>query len=195
MKQSDNWSSCIVLNTCSAQAEQTTGFSATARISAEVRPHTRIVWGRPQGAVTSSTILQSHSPRFTLLEAEVKEHLAKQVAPKGLGSSWITGSKTLWMQKSASFLLLSPHTLTSPFGNRNNFIALHLWHLLKLDIPSSLDHASSFQRKTFLSPSLSWKPFSPQPSRVGQFPRRENTENVSDSFTALVGLCYLNPFQ
>lgn len=81
-----------------------------------------------------------------------------------------------------------------PSESRNNNIALHFWHLLKLDIPSSLDHASSFQRKTFLFPSLSWEPFSPQPSRAGQFPRRENTESVSDGFHALVCFSYLNTF-
>lgn len=87
-----------------------------------------------------------------------------------LQSSWITGNKTLFTQGSVWFLLAYCYTLTTLW---NNITAFHLWGLLKLDIPSSLDHFSSFQRKTSLSPSLSWKPFFPLPSRDEQSPERK----------------------
>lgn len=87
---------------------------------------------------------------------------------------------------------LTTHT-HPPSRNGNNVIAPYLWCLLKLGIPSNLDHVSSFQRKTFLFLSLFLKPFSPQPSRAEQFPRRE-TQTLSDNFTALVDLSYSNPF-
>lgn len=106
-----------------------------------------------------------------------------------LQRSWITGNKSLFTQGSVWFLPASCYTLTTLWNNMTTF---HLWGRLKLDVPSSLDHFSFFQRKTFLSPSLSWKPFFPLPSRDEQSPEREN--RVSEGFTALEGLSCLYPF-
>lgn len=72
--------------TCGAQTEPNAAFIATLRIAAEGRSCTRrtgSAWGMPQGAVTPNTNLQGQSPKLVLLEAEAKEHLAKEVAPKG----------------------------------------------------------------------------------------------------------------